>query len=488
MRVVPKELDVNTQLCRTDSPVGGIVLTRIIQNRKLFIFVFAFSLAVTGLIVFTIPPKYESRMKLLVRSDRQSLVIDPNEGKTSSTVQDLVENRVNSEIALMTSRDVLQQVVLQSDLAHEPGTVAAAGPPTPVGLNSAINTLGRQLDIEPVKRSAVISVTYKARSPELATAVMKNLADTYLNMHLRAHAKPGSFKFFDEQADTFEGRLTSSEDQLKSFRRQHSFGDPEQKEALTQKALEAQAALDETNVQLADCAGRISSAIRKIDELQPRITSQVRTTPQSALIAQLNNTLAELQNKRTETLTKFRADDRMVKQLDDEIADTKATLDRMTTQPNVETTTDINQIRQDAQKDLVAQEVAFKGLKERQGILKKNVDAYKGLLAEVATASTQNDELTRAVKENEDKYLLYSKEREEARIADSLDQQRITDVSVIESPTFEVQPVSPVVKLDLVIGFALSLMLAYLAVTVWDLTYRRPVVADSGQPYAITAA
>ena len=131
--------------------------------------------------------------------------------------------------------------------------------------------------------------------------------------------------------------------------------------------------------------------------------------------------------------------------------------------------------------------LAFKGLKERQAILKNNVDAYKSLLGEVASASTQNDELMRAVKENEDKYLLYSKEREEARIADSLDLQRITDVSVIESPTFEVQPVSPVVKLDLMIGVALSVMLAYLAVTIRDLTYKRPA-AGSGQPYAVSAA
>ena len=142
---------MNTEFCNTDAPIGGIVFSRILRHRRLFALVLTFSLAVTGLIVLVIPPKYQSRMKLLVRSDRQTLVIDPNEGKSSSSVQDLVENRVNSEIALMTSRDVLQQVVLQSDLAHESGTVAAAGPPTQGNLNSAINSLGRQLVIETSK-------------------------------------------------------------------------------------------------------------------------------------------------------------------------------------------------------------------------------------------------------------------------------------------------------------------------------------------------
>ena len=479
---------MNTESCSPAAPLEGAVLDRILRHRKLFVFVFAFTLTVTAAVLFVIPRKYESRMKLLVSGDRPNLVIDPNEGKTSAAMQDLVENRVNSEIALMTSTDVLQQVVIKSDLAHEPGTVAAAGPASPFGLNSAINSLTRHLTIEPVKKSAVISVAYRARTPELANAVMKNLADSYLSMHLRAHAKPGSFSFFDEQAGAFADKLAASEDELKTFRRTHSFGDPNQLESLTQKALDAKAALDDTNVQLADATGRISAAIRKISELDPRVTSQVRTSPPAAIIAQLNSTLADLQNKRTEMLTKFRADDRMVKQLDNEIADTQATLDRMKEQPNVETTTDINQVHQGAQKELVAAEVLYKGLKERQGVLKQNLESYKHLLNDVAASSTQNDELTRAVKENEDKYLLYSKEREEARIADSLDQQRITDVSIIESPTFEVEPVSPNIKLDLLIGCMLAMMLAYLAVTIRDMTSRRHPVNRSGQPLSLFAA
>jgi len=118
----------------------------------------------------------------------------------------------------------------------------------------------------------------------------------------------------------------------------------------------------------------------------------------------------------------------------------------------------------------------------------QNLESYKHLLNDVAASSTQNDELTRAAKENEDKYLLYSKEREEARIADSLDQQRITDVSIIESPTFEVEPVSPNIKLDLLIGCMLAMMLAYLAVTIRDMTSRRHPVNRSGQPLSLFAA
>lgn len=460
---------------------------RIRRHKRLFFFTFATMFMATAVVVFLLPTKYESKMRLLVSSGRQDLVISPNEGRSPAAFQDFAENRVNSEIAMMTSRDVLQEVVLRSNLQHEPGTVSAAGPPSQLYLNTAVNSLGRHLTIEPVKKSDVISVTYKARSPEQATAVLKNLADAYLSMHLRAHAKPGSFKFFDEQADAFAAKLLRSEDQLKHFREEHALTDPEEKTPVTQKALEAEAALDEVTAQAAEYTGRIQTGLKKLSSLEPRVVSQVHTSPQTATISQLNTTLSELVNRRTELLTKFRADDRLVTQLDKEIADTKAELDDLSAHQNVETTTDINQVRQETEKDLVAAEIVLTGLEDRKAKLKAILAGYKGEISDIASASTQSDELSRAVRENEQNYLLYSKQREEARIADSLDRQRITDVSLIEAPTYEVQPVSPAIPRDLLIGFLMSLMVAYAVVTAWDML-RPEHEAYGGQTVAIPAA
>jgi uncharacterized protein involved in exopolysaccharide biosynthesis len=460
-------------------------VARVRRCWKVFLLIFVASFTGIAALVMILPVKYESRMEVLVGSDRQSLVISPNEGKESTAFQDLAENRVNSEIALMTSRDVLQDVVIKSDLAHDPGAVSAAGPPSEWSINKAVNSLGKHLTIEPIKKSDVISVTYKAPSPELATAVMKNLADTYLSLHLKAHAKPGSFKFFDEQTDTFANKLAESENQLKAFRQQHAFGDPEEKTPLTMKALEAQAALDETSAQAADYVGRISTSVKKLAELEPRVVSQVHTIPQTNVASQLNASIAELQNKRTEALTKFLPNDRMVLQIDKEIADTKATLQSLKSSPDVETTTDLNQLHEDAEKDLISSEVILNGLEARKARLKANLQSYKDRLSDVASTSTQNDQLTLAVRENEDKYLLYSKEREESRIADSLDKQRITDVSLVESPTFEVQPVSPLIPVDLIIGFMLSLMVAYIGITIFEMFGSRGRAESS--PLAIGA-
>jgi uncharacterized protein involved in exopolysaccharide biosynthesis len=178
--------------------------------------------------------------------------------------------------------------------------------------------------------------------------------------------------------------------------------------------------------------------------------------------------LAELQNRRTELTTKFRSDDRLVAEIDKEIADTKAALNSVTAHSNVEQVSGLNQVRQDTEKDLTVSKVTLAGTEARQARLTALVKGYKDQMYQLAGAETENDQLARTVKENEENYLLYSKKREEARIAESLDQKRITDVSLIEAPTLQGDPVSPVVPLDLAIGFLLAAMVAYLCVRVRD--------------------
>ena len=116
------------------------------------------------------------------------------------------------------------------------------------------------------------------------------------------------------------------------------------------------------------------------------------------------------------------------------------------------------------------------------------VQGYKDQMSKLAASATENEQLVRTVKEDEDNYLLYSKRREEARIADSLDQKRITDVFLIETPTFQLEPVSPVVPLDLAIGLLFSFMVAYLCVRIREhLNSPRPVDHNVSSTSAMAA-
>src|ERR1700687_1886216 len=72
----------------------------------------------TAVITFLLPNKYESRMKILVKNQRVDVAITPEATAGAPPVESEVsESQINSEIELLTSRDLLTQVVTECGLA-----------------------------------------------------------------------------------------------------------------------------------------------------------------------------------------------------------------------------------------------------------------------------------------------------------------------------------------------------------------------------------
>lgn len=420
------------------------IISTLLKRKIIFLSVFSGLLLAGCTLVLIMPKKYEAEMKFLVKNERQDLVISPDKSTATVTSNQINETEINSEIELLRSNDVLRNVVLKSGLSHpEPGTVQAAGPMSPVSVDRALAGLRNALSIAAVKKSSIIDITYASKDPQLASRVLQNLRDSYLEVHLRSHGTPGSYNFFNQQAEDYRVRLARSEDDLKQFREKYSsLVQPNQDEALTERSTAAQASLEDTDTQIAEYQQRISRNQQILAGLDSRILTRVRTVPQAQLLGNLNQTIIELRNKRTELVTKFKPDDRMVQEVDKQIADTSAALESALTQVSNEKETDNNPIQQAAQKDLVAAQVALSGLEARRSALAAIVSNYKSRMVNLAGATIEHDQLLRQVKENEDNYLLYRKKSEEARIAESLDQERITNVAVVQSPVTPVRPVN----------------------------------------------
>src|ERR1043166_9301287 len=68
------------------------------------------------------------------------------------------------------------------------------------------------------KGSNIIFVSYKDRSPEMATLVLQELLSRYFVKHLEVHRSAGAFDFVTQQTDQVRARLNQTEDALKSLR------------------------------------------------------------------------------------------------------------------------------------------------------------------------------------------------------------------------------------------------------------------------------
>jgi uncharacterized protein involved in exopolysaccharide biosynthesis len=424
----------------------------------------------TALATFMLPNEYESRLKILVKNVRAEVLITPERttGTNGPPNEDVSETQINSEIELLTSKDLLNQVVTECGLARQQGPSLAQrlslkdAPHNEAGrVEQASARLAKDLVITPVKKANIVEITYSSSSPQVAATVLRKLADLYLEKRVKLHRPAGTYEFFKSQADQYEQQLRDAEKQLSSFQQgMNVVSLSQQKDLTVTKMTDAKSKLLETEVFLKEVSERINRLEQQMRTLQPRIVTQSRALPNQYSAERLNTMLVELQNRRTQLLSKFRSDDRLVHEIDKEIQTTKAALDKASNQTATEQSTDLNPLRQTLDMELARARVDQAGAQARHSSLAGQVRDYQAQLSRLEGSTSEYQDLTRRVKEAENNYQLYEKKREESRIADELDQNKITNVSLAEAPVQSQLPSRPNRPLNLLLGLVMGVLVS----------------------------
>jgi uncharacterized protein involved in exopolysaccharide biosynthesis len=440
------------------------VASALFRRKGLVLVTFLTVIAGTALLSFLLPDKYESRMKILVKNQRVDVAITP-EATTGAPVtaaeSEVSENQINSEIELLTSKDLLTQVVNECGLAKNEKSWLSNKPVADgVRIEQAVNRLSKDLVIAPVRKANLISVSYASNSAELSASVLKKLGDLYFEKHLKLHHPTGASDFFKDKADEYETQLKAAEQRLADFEQSNNLVVLSQQKDLTlQKTAEAKAKLLESEALVHETTDRIKRTEQQLAAIPTRVVTQSRQLPNQYSAERLNTMIVELQNKRTQLLTKFRADDRLVKEVDEQIRTTREALTRAEQKTAVEQATDINPLRQTLETELSRARLDQTGAQARRDTLAGQLQQYETSLKTLEGNTAKHNDLQREVKEAEDNYSLYAKKREEARIADELDKQKITNVSIAEAPVVAQIPASPNRPLNLILGVALAAFL-----------------------------
>jgi uncharacterized protein involved in exopolysaccharide biosynthesis len=429
------------------------------RNRFLIVGTFISALLVAGIIAVAVPRRYASHMKILVKHRRA----DPDPRNETLAQDDISESQINTELELLSSTDLLSRVVSECRLEeHEGGRSYGADPPNGERVERAVRILGRQLKINPVRKANIISISYEAASPTAAVVVLRTLATAYLDYHLAVHRTPGAQEFFRNQASHYQSALAEAESMLYDLRRRAGLTSiAQEKELIRRKALDAESEVHQTESALAEASASMQQLRSELAGQLPRVTTQSRVVPNQFSVERLNTMLAELENRRISALARFLPGDSIVVEIEKEIASTTDALRHASTLNSVEQSTDINAIRQTLESDLSRARFQEKGLSARREALLTIVTGYKTRLRALEAAAIEHENLERSVKVSEEHYLLYSRKEEDARIADSLDQQKISNVAIAEAPREQYLPSTPSIKNTLALG---ALVGAFLSV------------------------
>jgi len=440
------------------------------EKRLAFTLLIFWTAAVTAYLIFS-PPSYEAQIQFLINNNRAGAVVSP-EFNNGPVPRDYVDEAVvATEIQLLSNEDLLREVVEKSGLAQDKGADA---------VDIAMKHLRKDLKVSPVLKANMIKASYASSNPSEVKSVLEVLGDGYLNEHLRAHGSQGAYDLFDKQANYYQQQLKTFEDQLSAFHQQRSIvALAEQKDLNLRKLLELQAALKDTEAAQSANSGKITRLRDQLIHLDPRITTQARKVPNQYSVERLNTMLVEFQNRRTELAAKFQPQDRLIQEIDKQIADTKEALNRANIMSSTEETTDVNPLRQSLEAELAKADVSGTELRAHIISLTQEIAGYQQSIAGLQSASADDDQLLRKIKENEDNFFLYSKKREEARIEQAMDRQKIANVALVERPRL---PTVATPKLSvtfmasyllgclLIIGIALAVAITRPSVyTAWEL-------------------
>ena len=203
------------------------------------------------------------------------------------------------------------------------------------------------------------------------------------------------------------------------------------------------------------------------------ITEQMKSTPTRSstaessvaanlLLENLNATLLVAQNKRSELLMKYDPNYPLVKEIDQEIAQTKAAITDAQTAKYVNATTDRDPTYELLREDLAKTQADLASERATAGALVGTIKGMRGQMVSLDADAVKQEALLRDAKASEGSYLLYLAKRDQERTSDALDKKSIANVAISVEPVVPALPAhSP--WLVVLIGLVASVLLAIAA-------------------------
>jgi uncharacterized protein involved in exopolysaccharide biosynthesis len=437
---------------------------------------FALALLTAMLIVWS-SARYESHFKVLLRRGRFDPVISAQPTSTMDpTRPDITEEEINSEVELLRDQDVLKQVVTMASLIPRDIPVSERT----AEIERAARKLARRLEVEALKKSNLVQVTYKDTDPDRAARVLTVLAAVYMNKHTTLQRPSGEIRFFDEQTAESARKLHHSEAELVNFTRARGVVSAAmERDIALEKLGEADAAYRQIDQERVETGRTIAALNEQLKSFPSRSVTLKRWADNPLLLEKLKTHLLDLQLKRSELLTRFDPSYRLVQEVDREIEQANASIAAEALTPVRDETSDKDPNYEWARMELEKAQVRRDGLQARAADAMAQVVSLRTLAQRMQASSIDQQDLMRTAKADEDAYLLYLHKREEARIGDALDRQRILNVAIVEPPAPPALPVHSIL-LYFLLAFALSVVFAIglaFSAEYFDSTIRTPAEA-----------
>ena len=434
------------------------IIGAVFRHRRLLISLFLLTLLLTLFLTLRQKKQYASQMKVLVQNSREMAVVSSkaDAAQTIGSGADSIDARVNSEIELLSDQDLMEHLAIyRSKQLGEP--VPASGSKQ---MALAAGGVAGRLDVQPVKKSNVITLVYLDTSPELAQHVLGELERFYLEKHVQLSRPAGTFQFFNGEATNYGKQLSQAEKQLADFRTQNQFvALDKEKGALDDNLHGLETTSLNEEAQLRSLTSQVAELTVRLKRSQERITTNITSTPNQQGAQQLVGAITELRNRKITLLERFKPNDRLVQEIDEQIRNTEDSLSDLRSHDATATSTDNNPTVLNLRQQLESLDIQRAGVAESLRIHHLQQASYQERLDHLQQITPENDALERQVTEMRGMDQSISDKRDAAKMEDLLDAGQFGNVAVAQQPTLSRQHVKPRLSVNLLLGAVTGIFL-----------------------------
>ena len=486
-----------------DQLIGESLFIFFRHKWKILLFT-ALGIAAAGYLYFSTPVVYRSEARLLVRYIAERSVADPA-GATEriSTPDSRGANIIQSEIGSLTSRDLVERVIDEMDLAQLLPRRNGEEPADP--RSAAIMGITANLQAQGSRNSNIILVQFDAPDPVVARDVLDRVTRLYLDRHVEIHRAGLAFDFLSQQTDQMGSRLTATERELQAVRAEIGIGDIDAAKLSTRTRIEMMDdQMFEIDTALAAAQARLDTLVKRLADPTVPATHAVDATTietpgpgtgdaETAIrLARLTSRLSNMRESEMRLLATYTEESAMVLNLRRDIERLEAEWRQVVadasafpggiamTAPGAGSDSGAMATRLgnnvlDAMTDLAA-------LSARRGVIERHRDEAREALSLIEAAEARIRRLTRRRDIEETNYLYFSKSLEQARIDDALDSSKITNINVVQQATLPLRGSRPELPKRMGIALAVGLFAGIGLAFITEKGVLRPPYRESLRP------
>ena len=450
------------------------------RRGRTFVVLFAIAVACIQAVAFVWPGTFEARAAVLLQKTRFAGSIDADPKQPTVVAGSVSEEEVNSEIAVLTSQQTLEATMKATGLdtipppwymrvifaplrGYERMYSWMHETPYPTPAQRALAGMAQSIEVQRLKESNILVVSYRAGDPRFAEIVLNELLKQYLAWHVSVHSSVAVEPFFTTQAEHLNQELTSLQAQLQKLKTPLGVADLQTEREI---AMRQHASLREEELllrrQVYELDAKIVSVRESTDKDEGWTRMSTTTKPSSQAAENLRAQILQLELEEIKLNSRYTPDTPLVQENKAKLAAARKALEVERNTLGEESTVGLNPMVTTLQQEGARYAAERAGLDSRLQAITAQLAESQARLTRLDAAATEGERLEVQLKSAKDRYLMYLERTEKARVDAALDQSRVANVSIVQSASASLKPVSPKRLITLIVSVVAGLVIALL--------------------------